>query len=60
MSDQTFWRLRAGGLRARVVERGRCLHGRPPWVAWRRWLVDEGTAAHPRATMKDFVGECDM
>jgi hypothetical protein len=37
---------------ARVVERGRVgLHGRPPWFAYRRWLVAEWPARPPRASL---------
>jgi hypothetical protein len=44
---------------ARVAERGKeDLDGRPPWFAWKRWLVVERAACPlPRATIKDFVGE---
>jgi hypothetical protein len=41
---------------ARVVERGRVgLHGRPPWVAWRRGLVDQRAACPPTG---DHEGLC--
>jgi predicted glycosyltransferase len=39
---------------ARAVERGReGLYGRPPWAAYRRWLVDEQPACPSRATIQE-------
>ncbi len=36
-----------------MVERGRVgLYGRPPWFAWRRWLIDERVACPPTGDHK--------
>src|SRR6202162_6588305 len=43
----------SGIVGARVVEWGRVgLYGRPPWVAWRRWLIDERVACPPTGDHK--------